>query len=164
MNKEFGNLKNDLEYEKYKKSPLGTILCDVLKKKTGSQIAVINGGAIKGGLKAGSINYMQIYEILPFESVAIKFEMYGRDIKKLFFHGTRAVEIGHLQYSGLSLDGDNLILDNGEVVKDNKIYIITANDFMASGGDMYDFSNAKEIEKFGAVREVIIGELGEFLK
>ena len=164
LNREFGILENDLKYEKYKKSPLGTTLCDILKKKTGSQIAVINGGAIKGELRAGPIKYMQIYEILPFNSLAIKFEMYGRDIKKLFSHGTRAEEIGYMQHSGLTVDGDSLILDSGEAVEDDRIYTITANDFMASGGDMYDFSNARQIERFGTVREIIIDGCSEFLK
>lgn len=164
LNENIGIIHNKISYDKYKKSPLGDLFCKILKNETNSDIAVLNGGNINGELDVGLLKVENVYSILPFDNLCVTLNIKGKYIKNMIDRDIDDKEIGELQYSGLTKENDNYILDNGEVLDDEKYYKLATNDFVLNGGDLYDLRNAKDIEEIGYVKNIIIDGLKKIIK
>ncbi len=91
---------------------LGDLCTDALRSRTGADIALLNGGAIRGGIPAGDITYRDILTIAPFSNSLSVIEASGQQILDALEWGARAVpaEIGaFLQVSGLTYEVDSLV-------------------------------------------------------
>ncbi len=161
FNESLGIVKEKISYDKYKKSPLGDLFCDILKEETNSDIAMLNGGSITGQFYPGEIRIKDIYSILPFDNICVVLNLQGKYIKQMIDRKISDKEIGELQYSGVKKVNGQFILDNGQPLEDDKYYKVATNDFMVSGGDLYDFSNAADAEEVGYIRNIIIKGLSK---
>ncbi|MCD3217209.1 LysM peptidoglycan-binding domain-containing protein [Clostridium botulinum C] len=148
-------------------SLLGKWSCEVMQKKTGAQIAIQNGGGLRRTLYKGNITMGDMYEIMPFDNALVTFDLKGADVKKAIDHGILNPEVTDGQFSGLKVEYDKnkefehritkITLNDGTPLDMNKYYKVTAPDFLLSGGDKYDFSNAKNVvETFIPVRDVLV--------
>ncbi len=142
-------LSGDRELVRQKESEIGNLCADMLRWKTGADIAVMNGGGIRTGLPAGDITRKNILEIVPFGNVLQKAEISGKAIREMLEHSVFGVPAsfgGFLSVSGMTFSFDpsqpagqrvEEIFINGELLDENKIYTIGAADFMFQGGDDY---------------------------
>ena len=156
LEENIGMVKEKISYDKYKKSPLGDLITSILKDSVNADISMLNGGSITGEILPGVLKIKDVYSILPFDNLFVVANIQGKDIKTIMDHGMSGAEIGRIQYSGIKKINDTYILDNGEPLEDEKYYKVATNDFMTSGGDLYNFDNAKDIEEIGYIRNAVI--------
>ena len=128
---------------------LGNLVADILRARTGADIAIQNGGGIRASIDIGSITLEEIFTVLPFDNYIVVLELTGEEIWQALDNGVSQVEYlrGRFpQVSGLSFTFDPArpageriveILIAGEPIDLNKTYTVATNCFLAAGGDGY---------------------------
>lgn len=151
-------------------SLLGEWTCDVMRKAAGTQIAITNGGGLRTSIPAGDITMGKLYEVMPFDNTLVKMELKGSDLKKAVENGILNTNVGWVQLSGVKVYYDpkalagsritSMRLPDGTKVEDNKYYTVVTNDFMATGGDGYDFKGAVKVVDTGVpIRDALVNEI-----
>ncbi|QGU94268.1 LysM peptidoglycan-binding domain-containing protein [Clostridium bovifaecis] len=146
-----GTTDKDLTHDKSQgPSLLGEWICDVMRKASGAQVAITNGGGIRTSIAKGNITMGNLYEVMPFDNTLVTMELKGSDLKANIEHGINNEKVGWVQISGVMVtykDGkiNSMTLLDGTPVDMNKYYKVVTNDFMATNGDEYNFSNAKDV-------------------
>ncbi len=163
VNIKLGVCETEMSYgddEKHKRDmPLGILVCDILKKAGGSDMAIINSGGIRDMMPAGDITIATMLKILPFDNSITTMELKGSDIVNIFdFIASKYGEISGYQFdSGVSFTLDTVskkardIKINGAAVQPDKIYRLSTISYMAEGnqnGDVF-FKNAVNIKDDG---------------
>ena len=130
----------------------GNLVADAMRFAVGSDIALTNGGGIRGDTiyPAGSeITGKLVLTELPFGNKTVKLALSGARIREALEHGIGEVETGSGAFphvSGLSFSFDATrpkgsrvveIAVGGAPLEDAKIYTLATNDFLARGGDRY---------------------------
>ncbi|HOR42178.1 MAG TPA: 5'-nucleotidase C-terminal domain-containing protein [Atribacterota bacterium] len=163
-----GETTVELDHDRYAgPSLLGEWSCDVMREKTGAQIAMTNGGGLRTPIPAGKITAGKLYEVLPFDNTLYVLKITGADVKANIEHGIMNEDIGWIQISGVRVKYDkdaepgkriiSMVLEDGTPVEMDKYYTVVTNDFMATGGDNYNFSNAIETnDTFLPVRDALM--------
>lgn len=159
--KVIGNAKDDLTVGYYSRrnaqieSTLGNWITDVMRLKTGAQIALHNTGAIRANIKAGLITRADIFDVCPFHNTLVVFELTGQQLKDVL---EQDVERGwdRLQVSGLKfkyypktirpygkrvhyieIDGEVLVKEC-KVLWPKKGYTVVSNDYLVGhAGEKY---------------------------
>ncbi|MBK8028379.1 MAG: 5'-nucleotidase C-terminal domain-containing protein [Chloroflexi bacterium] len=136
---------------------LGNLVADGLRWRMGTDLALVNGGSMRGGLASGALTRGSILEFLPFSNRVSTFRVRGSDLVLALENGVSRVgessgtgrfpQISGLRYSYdlsqpvfsrivsvemLSADGTSY-----EPLDPNALYTIATNDFMRKGGDGY---------------------------
>lgn len=135
---------------------LGATVSESIRLITDVDVAIINGGGVRGdGLLAGEVTVGDMYTILPFDNTLVTMEIKGSDLLKVIEHGIAPANMGWGQFSGIKVWYDenaeegkkvtSVRLSDGTKLDKDKYYTLAVNDFMATGGDGYDFSNAKKL-------------------
>ncbi len=144
---------------------LGNLVSDIVRKTTGAQIAIVNGGSLRTDIPKGKINVRQIYSALPFNSYLVAVKMDGRQLLAALEHGVSGIENGEgrfPQVSGLRFSfnpakpvGQRIISAEvgGAPVKVDQEYTVATLDFIAAGGDGYK-SFGEAIRSSGDFSEV----------
>lgn len=128
---------------------LGNLLTDLLRRETGADAAVLNGGGIRADIFRGPIRVRQIMDVLPFNNFPVVLRLTGREIAETLEHGV-SDSGGHggkfPQVSGVafayrpSLPSGRRVLNveiGGRPLEPARIYTVATNDFLAAGGDGY---------------------------
>ncbi|KAA8734807.1 bifunctional metallophosphatase/5'-nucleotidase [Acinetobacter qingfengensis] len=140
-------------------SPLGNLIADAQQasakkaNKLGSDFALMNSGGVRAQLqmnKQNEINYGNLFSIQPFENPVVTLSLTGKQIKALLeqqwsdhnpseanilypsqelsyqysIHKPLLSKVSNIKISGIPLD-------------ENKIYRVTANKFLAEGGNNF---------------------------
>lgn len=134
---------------------LSNLVTNAMKEYTGAEIVITNGGGIRASLAAGNITVGGIYNVLPFDNTLVVLELDGAGILKALEHGLRLYPEQNgafSQVAGLTAKfnpaapvGSRVleVMVGGEPLDLNKKYTVATNDFMAAGGDGYEwFINA----------------------
>lgn len=131
-------------------TPLGVTVAETMRKIVGTEIAVTNGGGIRRSLEQGDVTIGDMYEILPFDNTIVTLDVKGSDLYGIIEHGINTEGFAWGQYAGIKVwynpqDGkvSSIRLNDGTKIDMDKYYSVAINDFMLTGGDKYDFSNAK---------------------
>jgi 2',3'-cyclic-nucleotide 2'-phosphodiesterase (5'-nucleotidase family) len=140
---------------------IGDLIADSMRAETNADIAITNGGGIRGGRiypPGTTITRRDMMAELPFRNTIALLEISGRAIRAGLENGFSALPrpAGRFpQVSGLNIVvdpsrpvGQRLVsaLAEGKPLDDAKIYRLATNDFMARGGDGYDaFNNVTEV-------------------
>jgi 2',3'-cyclic-nucleotide 2'-phosphodiesterase (5'-nucleotidase family) len=139
---------------------LGDFVADALRARMGSDVAVINGGAIRTNrtVPPGPLTRRDVLSLLPFTDMVVKLEMRGADLRAALEHGlaqTDRVGGGFLQLSGARLVWDprlapgRRIVDvrvGGKPLADDAGYTVAVPGYLVRGGDGYSvFARAKTI-------------------
>lgn len=155
---------------------LGNLVADSMRRATGADIAMTNGGGIRADIEAGTITWQDALAVLPFGNLITVIEVSGRQILDALIHGAKdypAANGGFLQVSGLSyvivtqeqegrqayLDIDRVMVD-GKPLEPDKIYTLATNDFLVAGGDGFTmFEGARQVLLGGLMLEALIDEI-----
>lgn len=88
---------------------LGDLVADALREVTGADAAIVNGGAIRGGLPQGLITYNDLLQVLPFENGCVVKVVTGQQFLDALEVGARLLPEengGFLQVSGVTYTVD----------------------------------------------------------
>jgi 5'-nucleotidase len=130
---------------------LGNLVADALRADTTADIAIINGGSIRGDrvYPAGPLTKRTLVAIHPFDNVACKVEVSGRVLLSALENGVSKLPASAGQFpqvSGLTMRVDvnapagRRVADihvNGEPLELAKTYTVAVPDFLLKGGDDY---------------------------
>lgn len=165
-----GELKHDRNDPNI--SLLGKWVTEMMRKKTGCQIAIQNGGGLRRTIYEGNITMGDMYEIMPYDNALVTMELSGEDIKKAIDHGILNPNVTDGQFSGLKVEYDkdkefenritSIALEDGTPLEMDMYYTVVINDFMLTGGDSYDFSNAKNVvNTYIPIRDMLVEAIKE---
>ena len=130
----------------------GNLVADAMRAAVGADIALTNGGGIRGDTvyPAGSeITGKLVLTELPFGNRTVKLALTGAEVREALEHGVAEVENtgGRFPHvSGLAFSFDAGRPKGGRVVEvtvgdapleDDRTYTLATNDFLAKGGDRY---------------------------
>ena len=145
--KQIGTIDRDLDgsedIARKKEVELGDVITDIMREKTGADVAFLNGGSIRQSLKKGAVTEKDIYSIFPFQDTVYTAELTGAQIQDVldFFAQKGIGAGGFLQVSGIEmkiLKGDALdVKIAGKPLEKAKKYKVALNSFIANGGDGY---------------------------
>ncbi|MEM9434431.1 MAG: 5'-nucleotidase C-terminal domain-containing protein [Pseudomonadota bacterium] len=133
-------------------SAFGNLTVDAMRAETGADVAITNGGGIRGDTtyEPGTvITRRDVLTELPFGNKTVLLEVSGADVKAALENGVSAIEDGGGRYphvSGMTfsfnpaLDAGSRVLDvkvAGAALDEGATYLLATNDFMGDGGDGY---------------------------
>ena len=126
-------------------SSLGSFSADVMREKTGADVAFHNAGGLRADLPEGNLTKGDVLDAFPFVNSLVTLELTGRQIREVLEQGL-TLERGMIQVSGLravyDLDlpaGKRLVSAEigGRPIDDVRVYRVATNSFVAQGGDLY---------------------------
>jgi len=156
LNEKVAYLSVDLPHDRKEGlSPLGELTAKYMTMSADAQIGLMNGGGIRAPLPKGEITMGRMYTIMPFDNTLVTMDLKGSDIKKNLEHGIANETYGWVQFYGVRAYYDkekpsgerinHMELLDGTPIEMDKYYKVVTNDFMAEGGDEFDFSGGKNI-------------------
>jgi 2',3'-cyclic-nucleotide 2'-phosphodiesterase (5'-nucleotidase family) len=140
---------------------IGDLIADSMRTSTGADIAITNGGGIRGGRvypPGSTITRRDLMAELPFRNTIALLDISGRLIRAGLENGFSVLPRAAGRFPQVS--GLDIVVDpsrpvgqrivsatiGGKPLDDTKIYKLATNDFMARGGDGYEaFNNVTEI-------------------
>lgn len=153
-------------------SAIGDLIADALREASGAEIAIMNGGGIRGDrlYPAGTrLKKRDILDELPFGNKTVVTSVSGSAVLAALENGFSKSErlAGRFpQVSGLSVTADlaakpgarlRKVTVDGEPLDPSRAYRLATNDFMARGGDGYGMLAGKdEITKDSGTRLVAL--------
>ncbi len=157
-------------------STLGNFFCDAViyetKKILGKDsnmvdVAIFNKGGLRNSLPKGNITIGNIFELMPFDNELVLLKLSGTQFKDMCY---KIVEKGGIPVGGmrLTMKGSTPtdIIINGKAFDETKDYWVVTSDYLANGGDSYNFfKNAKERKIMNVLlRNVIINYCEDITK
>jgi 5'-nucleotidase/UDP-sugar diphosphatase len=140
---------------------IGNLVADSMRVETGAEIAITNGGGIRGGrvYQPGStLTRRDLMGELPFRNTLAVLQISGRAIRAGLENGFSLLPVAggrFPQVSGLKIvvdasrpAGQRLVsvMADDKPLEDTRIYKLVTNDFLARGGDGYEsFNNVTEV-------------------
>jgi len=122
---------------------LGRLIASNMATGSGSDVAMINGGSIRGSLKEGDITLNDIYTVLPFSNTEVTMNLTGNDLLAALERNASLEpgSGGKLQTFGIKyrIDQGTVRIDDirGKGFDPETTYSVAVNDFLAAGGDGY---------------------------
>jgi 5'-nucleotidase len=137
-------------------SVMGNIVADAQRQALGTDFAFMNPGGIRADIDKGKITWEQVYIVQPFNNDLVKMKMTGQQIREVL-NQQWGPNSTMLQISGFSYTWDgrkpddrkviSILLPDGTEMDDNQTYTVTANSFLAGGGDGFTaFTKAQDKE------------------
>ncbi len=153
FSKVLGESKRDLSRSYYPhmnsrvESELGNWITDVMRWKTGVQIAFHNNGAIRADIRAGPVTKADVFEVSPFQNTLMVFELTARQIKDILEYDVERdwdrIQVSGLRYRFYPKDKKtygkriDFIEVNGEVLAKQgvllhpeKVFTVVSNDYL----------------------------------
>jgi 2',3'-cyclic-nucleotide 2'-phosphodiesterase (5'-nucleotidase family) len=132
---------------------IGNFIADAMRAKTGADVAIMNGGGIRGEsvVEAGTpLTRKMVVAALPFDNKLVTLELSGADLRAAFEAGLWMLgkDAGRFcQISGArivarrdAVPGSRLVSAEigGAPLEDARVYKVATNDYLAKGKDGYD--------------------------
>ncbi|MCB6608978.1 extracellular solute-binding protein [[Clostridium] symbiosum] len=165
-----GSVADDLLYENYntrkEETAIGNLIADALKEYTGADIAVVNGGGIRGSLYEGDVLGEDLNAVCPYPNEIITVEAKGAVIADMLRNGIsqtegkdmipsgRFLQVSGLSYSyrpaaeGKTAELLSVFLEDGSEVGMDTWYTLAITNYMAgssgylnNNGDGYTMLN-----------------------
>lgn len=162
LDREVGTTATELDSRRAtvrgQEAAIGNLFADALREAVGAEVAIINGGGIRGNrtYPAGTrLLRRDILSELPFGNRTVKLEVTGADIVTALENGFGRVEEGagrFPQVSGMVVTVDltrppgtrvRSVTVAGTNLDPSATYTLATNDFMARGGDGYEVFEGK---------------------
>lgn len=157
-------------------STLGNFFCDAViyetKKILGKDsdmvdVAIFNKGGLRNSLPKGNITIGNIFELMPFDNELVLLKLSGAQFKDMCF---KIVEKGGIPVGGMRLvmkgSTPTDITIKGKPFDETKNYWVVTSDYLANGGDSYNFfKNATDRKMMNILlRNVIINYCEDITK
>ncbi|MFL5763024.1 MAG: 5'-nucleotidase C-terminal domain-containing protein [Bacteroidia bacterium] len=134
-------------------SSLGDFVADAVLKKanehyhpadgTPADICLLNNGGLRSQLPKGKITLGNVFELMPFENMIVIVTIKGDKMKQLF---ESLVENNGAPFSGAEIKAKGkkitLLKIGGKDLDPAKNYKVVTSDYLAGGGDKYNFFNS----------------------
>ncbi|MBL7888053.1 MAG: 5'-nucleotidase C-terminal domain-containing protein [Bacteroidia bacterium] len=131
-------------------SSLGSFVSDAVLKKTNERykpsdaipadICLLNNGGLRAQLPQGEITRGKVFELMPFENSIVILTLSGEKTKQLF---DAMVANNGAPFAGATVIGKGKKIQElkigGKEFDINKTYKVVTSDYLAAGGDKYDF-------------------------
>jgi 2',3'-cyclic-nucleotide 2'-phosphodiesterase (5'-nucleotidase family) len=129
---------------------LGNFVSDAVLKKTNDNykpsdnlpvnICLLNNGGLRAQLPKGKVTRGNAFELMPFENSIMVLTLSGEKTRKLF---ESLVAFNGAPFAGATVKAKGKKITelkiNGELFDVNKNYKVATSDYLAAGGDKYDF-------------------------
>lgn len=167
LDKVVATTDKDLTHNKGELSILGQFTTKLMAEASKSQIAITNGGGLRTSLSQGNITMGNMYTLMPFDNTLFTMDLKGSDLKRVLEHGIMNEKYGWVQFYGIKVYYDkdkplgeritSMRLLDGTKVDMDTYYKVVTNDFMADGGDDYNFAGAKNMVDTGVpIRDAMV--------
>jgi 2',3'-cyclic-nucleotide 2'-phosphodiesterase (5'-nucleotidase family) len=139
-----GTLKTDWIRGNDGESDIGDFIADAQREAAGADVGFMNSAGIRKDLSAGPITKRDLFEILPFRNLLMKFELTGRQIRSIVEFYIN--EHPNIQTSGIKCEWERKLdgsikfvtfLINGKPLDENKVYLGAASDYMMGEAKKY---------------------------
>lgn len=159
-----------------KETNLGDLITDAMLESVGGDMALINGGALRKSIQAGTITFRDAMAAFPFLNYMYRIKASGNDLLKMLQESTKMLpqedgsfpQVAHMKYTihtGSHTVSDVLIYNNEtqtyEPIKPEKEYIVATIDYYKGGG-FYD--TLKECEVVEQTDKLLMDELVKFIQ
>ena len=140
-------LQGDRHLVRTQETNFGNLLADLMRKRFKCDVALINGGQIRGSLDIGDITFADLLSVLPFNSSLVTLELPGGVLWKALEHSVSRLpnhDGRFLQVSGVEATYDlkapighrlKKLLIGNRPLQENKWYSVVTDIFVADGGD-----------------------------
>ncbi len=123
---------------------LARVIAALMAESVGAEVALINGGAIRAGLRKGPIKLSDVFATLPFDDAVVKIDIKGSDLESALrmSHALPTGSGGKLHAFGLEFhahpsSGLKIQKVHGKDFDPSATYGLAIGEFLASGGDGY---------------------------
>lgn len=139
-------------------SSLGNLIADAYRTVMDTDLGITNPNGIRDDLKAGEVNWGNIYSILPFSNRIVIITLTGNDIYDLLEQQWMGSYINMLQISGFTYTYDSHqplghkiieIRHQNKPLLREKMYTIATSDFLASGNGVFSVMKRGKIIHIG---------------
>ena len=146
---------------------LTTLVAEALKRETGADVGVLNGGSIRidDVLQAGPVRQYDIIRVVPFGGRVLKVTIEGALLSRVFDAGVQNLGVGgYLHLAGAERQDSTWVV-NGRPIDPAARYTIGVPEFLMTGGESrLDFLTRTSpqivsVEDFRDIRVVIMDEL-----
>lgn len=163
-----------------KENLFANFVADAIKDYTNADIAIINGGIIRGGKiykKGDIIKRKDIFSELPFRNKVVLLEIKGKRIFEAFENGLSLFEENDGRFLHVS-SGVKLVYDtslkpnnrvkkiflNGKELRRDKLYKLATSDFAYKGGDNFDMlKDSRQIKSYKVAQMFIYDVVMNYL-
>lgn len=156
-------------------SALGSFVADAQRWKHSTQISIMNPGGIRADVLAGEVTWGELFTVQPFSNYLVTMNMTGAQLDDLLERQWlgQGTAIKMLQISGISYSwsasapvGSKVdpasILVGGMPVDPAGVYSVTANNFLAEGGDNFStFRLATDKVFWGSDLDALVDYVGQ---
>lgn len=168
-----GSLKADWKSAYRAESNVGDWITDVMREKTGADVAFVNSGGIRKNVSAGPLTLKDIAEMLPFQNYVEIFECTGSDLMTILTENANAegnethgiLQLSGVSYSWRKQDGHIKIVNaavNGRPIEKNTLYTIACIDYVIINYDRYFEFQPQNINSTGIlITDMVIEAIEE---
>lgn len=162
---------------------LGRVVTDAYLLTTGADVAFENAGGIRASIQKGTVTYKDIIGVSPYGNYVVTKKLSGKALKDILEHSLdiqveskKAYDAkddsawpensgSYLQVGGLTAVYDltkpsgkriRSIKIQGNVLQENKMYTVAANNYAAESDDYPQLADAEEAGEFNACDEVLV--------
>jgi 2',3'-cyclic-nucleotide 2'-phosphodiesterase (5'-nucleotidase family) len=183
LNVEIGTVETPLDSRRNvvraEEATMGNLITDALRDATGADIAIMNGGGIRGDTTydAGrKLTRRDILTELPFGNVTVVTELPGSQVLLALENGVSQVEKGagrFPQVSGLTYTFDasapagsrvSEVMVGGAPLEADKLYTVAVNDYIVGGGDGYDALGGGRIVTEGPTGQLVANDVMAYVE
>jgi 5'-nucleotidase / UDP-sugar diphosphatase len=122
---------------------LGVLIGRAMMEKTRADFAVVNAGGVRDSLPPGKLTYKDVLKVPPFGNTIVAVDLTGREVMD-YLGAVAKMSSGSgafPQFAGVNLAMEGGIVKSASIrgapVDPARIYKMTVNNFVASGGDGY---------------------------
>lgn len=151
MDEVIGQLRTDWQRNSEGESNIGNWICDATRDYFTADVAFMNSGGIRKGLRAGPIRVRDIWEISPFDNTIVQFKVTGQQLWQMLQYRLENPR-DFLQVSGLkyTFDGKRKLLHSveigGQPLDPQAHYSIVTNNFIVSQFERFFGLNPATVE------------------
>lgn len=160
-------------------SSMGNLIADAMRDATGADIAIMNGGGIRGDTTydAGrKLTRRDILTELPFGNLTVVTELPGSQVLLALENGVSQVENGagrFAQVSGLTYAFDasapagsrvSEVMVGGAPLEADKLYKVAVNDYILGGGDGYASLGGGRILTDGPTGQLVANDVMAYVE
>jgi 2',3'-cyclic-nucleotide 2'-phosphodiesterase/3'-nucleotidase len=157
-----GHAAGDLSSSIGRESPIGNLVADALRAKTGTAIALINAADIQSGIPKGPITSRMMFDVLPSENTVVTMRLSGAHIKRILDRAVMSLSGIRVKLDVTKPEGKRLVsvrLQDGTSIRDKDLYSVTTNDFLFMGGDGHtEFADGRDVEDTGILMRDALAE------